>query len=226
VEQQDSEVSGLLVAAVAETVTNLVDTASQAKLQIDQVDLAPFGLLRAVALLTEPGESVAIIHLGAHTSYVIVAERGVPRFVRILALEITAAATVPEESELPPPAFPGQSMEERLLNYQLEYQSESMPQEKIDELVTQMVNPLRFYVDRSGGQSIDRVLLTGAGAGIPKVHAGFKQRIGVPVILLGGHHRLSKNQKKVQSARRSSAHGKEDLELLTLAGLAMSGQRR
>ena len=47
--QEGEQLSGLLVAAVAETVQELVNTVTQAKLRVEQVDLSPFGLLRSIA---------------------------------------------------------------------------------------------------------------------------------------------------------------------------------
>lgn len=90
--REGDEITGLLVAAVAETVEDLVSTVAKAKLTVDVVDLAPFGLARAVSRLAAPGESVAALHLGDHTSYVVIVRDGIPRFVRILPLEILTEA--------------------------------------------------------------------------------------------------------------------------------------
>ena len=90
--QEGDEITGLLVAAVAETVEDLVSTVAKAKLTVDVVDLAPFGLARAVSRLAAPGESIAALHLGDHTSYVVIVRDGIPRFVRILPLEILTEA--------------------------------------------------------------------------------------------------------------------------------------
>lgn len=214
--QEGEHLVGLLVAAVAETVQELVETVTQAKLYVEQVDLAPFGLMRAISMLTDSNESVAVVHLGQHTSYVIVAERGVPRFVRIMPLDLAGAVSEPDPQELPPPAFEGETQQQRMQRYLETYQPEVLTPEKIDDLVTQIVNTLRFHVDRSGSQSIGRVLLTGAGVGIAGVYAGFTQRMNLPVNVVGGHHLTQQEGVK-------SRHGQEDLELLTPVGLAMTG---
>ncbi len=216
--QEGEQLTGLLVAAVAETVQELVNTVTQAKLHVEQVDLSPFGLLRSIAMLTDSSELIAVVHLGVHTSYVVVAEQGVPRFVRIMPLELAGAAGEPDPSQLPPPSFEGESEEQRLARFYAENPPEVMTSEKIDDLVMQITNTLRFHVERSGGQGITRVLLTGAGAGIHGVYPGFKQRLGLPVNLVGGHHLTRQDGVK-------SRHGQEDLELLTPVGLAMTGAR-
>lgn len=217
--QEGDQLSGLLVAAVAETVEELVATVTQAKLRVEQVDLAPFGLLRSIALLTDSAESVAVVHLGAHTSYVVVAEQGVPRFVRIMPLELAGVASDPAPEELPPAEFEGETDAQRLERFIDAQQNAAMTPEKLDDLVAQVLNTLRFHVDRSGSQSIGRVILTGRGAGIPGVYPAFKQRIGIPVKVLGGHHLTQQQGVK-------SRHGQEDLELLTPVGLAMTGVRQ
>lgn len=219
VSHEDGYLTGLLVAAVADTVQELVDTVTAAKFQVEQVDLAPFGLLRAIAMLTKSDETVAVVHLGRHTSYVIVAEQGVPKFVRIMPLELTVGVSAIPPSELPAPLFAGETEDERTARYYEEHPPETLTPERIQDLVNQIVNTLRFHIERSGKQNINSVLLTGIGAGIRGVHPAFKERLGIPVNIVGGHH-LTK-QEGVRSR-----HGQEDLELLTPVGLAMTGARR
>ncbi|MBO1901113.1 pilus assembly protein PilM [Leucobacter weissii] len=221
--QEGEQLSGLLVAAVSETVTELVETLTQAKLHVEQVDLSPFGLLRAIGMLTDSAESVAIVHLGPHTSYVVVSVQGVPRFVRIIPLELGAAVPEPEGEEIAEGEHAGPTEEAGPLTAQ-ELSRRSRPAvaapltpERIDELVTQIVNTLRFHLERSGGGSIAQVFLTGAGAGIAGVHPAFRERFSVPVHLVGGHHLAQSNV--------TSRHGQEDLELLTPVGLAMAEAR-
>ena len=228
VAQERDQLSGLLVAAVADTVNELVETVTQAKLHVDQVDLAPFGLLRAIGMLTDSAETVAVVHLGPHTGYVVIAVQGVPRFVRIIPLELSAAVPGIEDEEPVDPSAPvlpaapggeGQQDPIALAQDQLsrlfeEPEPEPLSQEKIDDLVSQIVNTMRFHIDRSDSGSIDRVLITGAGAGIPGVYSAFRARLAVPVSLVGGHHLTGGDVK--------SRHGQEDLELLTPVGLAMT----
>lgn len=240
VSQEGEQLSGLLVAAVADTVTELVHTLTDAKLTVETVDLAPFGLLRAISQLTDAAETVAVVHLGLHTSYVVVSVQGVPRFVRIIPLELSAT---PEDAE-----FEGggeldgeqfgelQGDLEQTDTTQLEETAADpdgeaggaerlfqepgplrMTQVRIDDLVAQITNTLRFHLDRSEHSGIDQLLITGTGAGIPGVYDAFKARMSVPVRLVGGHH--------LAQAERQSRHGQEDLELLTPAGLTMMGAR-
>jgi type IV pilus assembly protein PilM len=264
VSQEQDQLSGLLVAAVAETVTELVDTAAQARLQVERVDLAPFGLLRAIGVLADSAETVALVHLGPHTGYVVVAAQGVPHFVRIIPVELSTATEAEEQqaeaqqaaeqqaeaqqaaiqqaalqqapasqtpalqapapqAPAPQPVTPAPTDRRArrdpmaLLFGDEEPAPPPVPPERIDDLVTQVINTLRFHVDRSQHRGIDRVLITGTGAGIPGVYAAFKSRLSVPVRLVGAHQ-LAQTDAKAR-------HGQEDLELLTTVGLAMQGRR-
>lgn len=221
VSQQQDQLSGLLVAAVAETVTELVDTVAQARLQVERVDLTPFGLLRAVGLLPDSTETVALVHLGPHTGYVVIATQGVPHFVRIIPLELSAPASEAEEPPTEaPPAPRDQSARNdpmSLLFGDPEPSPAAIPAERIDEVVSQIIDTMRFHIDRSQQRGIDRVLITGTGAGSPGVYTAFKARLSVPVKLLGAHHLAQPDAR--------ARHGQEDLELLTTVGLAMPGMR-
>ncbi|WP_449282381.1 type IV pilus biogenesis protein PilM [Leucobacter sp.] len=237
VSQEQDQLSGLLVAAVAETVTEMVDTVARARLHVERVDLAPFGLLRAIGMLTDSAETVALVHLGLHTGYVVVAAQGVPHFVRIIPIELAPASPEtegpqaaqdgqPPQQPQPEPAraeqpAPGTAETPRdpmtLLFGDREPEPEPLAQERIDDLVSQVVDTMRFHVDRSQNRGIDRVILTGAGAGIPGVYTAFRNRLRLPVKLVGAHH-LSQTDARAR-------HGQEDLELLTTVGLAMQETR-
>lgn len=92
--EADGKTSGLLVAAVSQTVSTLLATLRKARLRADAVDFAPFGLARAAGTLAIGGETLAMVHVGDHTSYVVIARDGVPLFVRILPIDIPTAASM------------------------------------------------------------------------------------------------------------------------------------
>jgi type IV pilus assembly protein PilM len=92
VSEDAGQVTGLLVATVAETVEDLVGVVGKAKIPVSVVDLAAFGLARSVARVAAPGETVAALHLGDHTSYVVVLRDGVPKFVRLIPVDIATEA--------------------------------------------------------------------------------------------------------------------------------------
>ena len=92
--EADGKTSGLLVAAVSQTVSTLLATLRRARLRADAVDFAPFGLARAAGTLAIGGETLAMVHVGDHTSYVVIARDGVPLFVRILPIDIPTEASM------------------------------------------------------------------------------------------------------------------------------------
>jgi type IV pilus assembly protein PilM len=92
--EAEGKTSGLLVAAVSQTVSTLLATLRKARLRADAVDFAPFGLARAAGTLAHHGETLAMVHIGDHTSYVVIVRDGVPLFVRILPIDIPTAASI------------------------------------------------------------------------------------------------------------------------------------
>ena len=79
----------ILVAAQRAMVNTVVDVALAAKLEPVGVDLVPFAMARAVGMPEvgmedEEGGEEAIVDIGATVTNILVHERGVTRFVRIL----------------------------------------------------------------------------------------------------------------------------------------------
>ncbi|MCT9821614.1 pilus assembly protein PilM [Microbacterium sp. W1N] len=198
--QEGDQVSGLLVAAVAETVEDLVATIGKAKLTVDVVDLAPFGLSRAIGRGAAAGETVAALYLGDHTSYVIVAQDGIPRFVRIIPVDITTEAVrarenaaldvapepvVEELLETVPANGDGPRMRRSRSAGRGVARVGAMTDAAIDDLVTRLGSTLRFYADRAADQPITRVLVSGAGAGVDGVVDALAASLPMPVQALG-----------------------------------------
>ncbi len=227
VSQEGDQVTGLLVAAVAETVEELVKTVGKAKVTVDVVDLAPFGLARAAARVAAPGECVATLHLGDHTSYVVVLRDGVPLFVRIIPVDIATeavrareatahadAADVPvmeEAFETVPPGEP--VMRRSRAAARLQPRPTGMTSAAIDDLVWRLGSTLRFYADRSGDHPVTRVLLSGAGAAVEGIPAALAASLPMQVEAVG----IS----RVLQSKVAIASADDDLNLLATAGLAL-----
>lgn len=232
--QEGDEITGLLVAAVAETVEQLVSTVARTKLTVDVVDLAPFGLARAVSRLAAPGESVAALHLGDHTSYVVVLRDGIPRFVRVLPLEILTEAVrqrelaaqppVVEEAEVPVEAFvtvPASGVPSSRRRRAAAARSEraaGMSEAALGDLVGRMRSTLSFYAGRTGDIPVSRVILTGAGATAPGVAEALAATLPLPVSFAG--------VAQVLPVKCTAPTGDTGLDLLTTAGLALGDARR
>ncbi|OZB87230.1 MAG: hypothetical protein B7X41_13250, partial [Microbacterium sp. 14-71-5] len=89
--QQGDQLHGLLVAAVSETIESMIASFARAKIRVDGVDLAAFGLARAAALVAPTG-TTAVIHVGDHTTQIVILRDGVPEFVRITPVDLETGA--------------------------------------------------------------------------------------------------------------------------------------
>jgi type IV pilus assembly protein PilM len=225
VSQEGDQVSGLLVAAVAETVDELVTAVSKAKLTVDVVDLAPFALARAVSGVAAAGETLAALYLGDHTTYVVVVQDGVPRFVRIIPMEIATEAVrtraaigdgvepTPAMEEVFETVPPSDAPTRRRSAQRGAARTISMSEEDIREVVSRLGSTLRFYADRSAEAPVTRVLLSGAGAAVPGVAEALTASLPMPVQVVG----LS----SILQTKGALASNDVDFSLVSTAGLAM-----
>jgi type IV pilus assembly protein PilM len=161
VSEHDGQVTGLLVAAVAETVEKLVATLAKAGLRTDLVDLVPFGLARLAGRLS-PGESVAMVHVGDHTTHIVIAVDGVPRFVRVIPIDVPTAATAlraaAERTDAPAALDP-----------------------VVADLAHRVRSTIAFYGDRPDGTSISGIHLSGAGAALPGLRSALVGGLDITV---------------------------------------------
>lgn len=233
VSQQGDQVTGLLVAAVAETVEQLISTIAKAKLTVDVVDLAPFGLARAVSRAAAPGETVAAFHLGDHTSYVVVVQDGIPKFVRIIPVDISTeavrareigpvedtehgAASLEEAFEMVPPSAEAPARRLRS-GARAAARPSGMSDAAIEDLVARLRSTLTFYADRSGDQPVTRVLITGAGAASAGVADALVASLPLPVEYIG--------VSTIAASKGGMPVGDDDLNLLTTIGITLGEAR-
>ncbi len=200
VAQEGDQLSGLLVAAVAETVEQLIATLGKAKLAIDVVDLLPFGLVRAVTPFARPGETSAIVHVTDHTTYVVIALDNTPRFVRIIPLDVPTTAlrqrmreeqAESEETEEgtgeelddlfslhPEGTGPRRSRKSMRMS---ESVGSSTASPAVADLVHRLRNTVQFANSRPGAQPVAVTYLSGAGAAVDGLHAALNQVLGTRV---------------------------------------------
>ncbi len=175
--EEGGQVRGFLVAAVAETVTTLVDTLARARLRAARVDFAPFGLARALGRVAPAGEACALVYIGDHTTSVVVATNGVPTYVRIIPVDLTAPVALEERlGELvgavragvrePLPAAPGAGS-------------------AAQDLAHRVRETIAFAEGRPGATPIESLRLSGAGAADATVCAAIADAVGMSAILTG-----------------------------------------
>lgn len=161
-------VTGLLVAAVKESVMSNVTAVLLAGLNPVEVDLIPFALNRVLLRGQHAEGTVALIDIGMSTTNVVITVDGVPQFVRIIpagGADVTRAMTTrlglaPEDAEAEKrnlglrPATLGHDNREAV----------DVIQETSRDLLNSLRNTLSFFVNSRQGQHIDRVLLSGGGS--------------------------------------------------------------
>lgn len=203
--ESDGQVHGMLVAAVEETIDEIIETIKRAKLVTDAVDLLPFGLARIAGRIAPGGETVAMIHVGEHTTFVVIAQAGIPRFVRILPAEVATAATrarltqpaeeEPEHALVAPmeelPAHEEGSAKTRRSQLRLasahaqaRIEEADQNEQSFADLVNRIRSTLSYYGGRTDVQPIASVRVSGAGAANPSLTAAIARTTALPTGLV------------------------------------------
>ena len=176
--QDDRGVHGLLVAAVAEHMEELVGALDKARLRPLSIDLVAFGYARALATLVEPGRTGLLVGIGEHTTHIVIATDGVPRFVRVVPLDIVDAA---------PPDEPAPASEplrrRRAATVESDARDALSPavQTALIDLVGRLRSTVAFYRDRANAAPIDIAFVTGTHAAHPRLVEAIATAAGAPV---------------------------------------------
>jgi type IV pilus assembly protein PilM len=213
-------VSGLLIAAIKESVSSNVAAVMRAGLNPVHVDLIPFALTRALAPVhTNTGLSV-LLGVGANTTNVIVAQDGVPQFVRIITSggdDITRALSTGLQVDL--------AQAEALKRSLGLGSAASSPQARpaldiiygvVGELLNNVRNTLSYYTNSKKNVVLERIIASGGVTQMPGFTAALTERIGLPVVEaepLGA-------QQLARSARSGYSREKQDT-MSTAFGLAL-----
>jgi type IV pilus assembly protein PilM len=178
----------LLVAAQREMVRSLLAAVDGAGLSASLVDVVPFALIRALAG-TDLGfggvesTSEAVVCVGGGVTTVVVHERGVPRFVRMLITggnEITDAIA----SELHIDPDTAEDLKRRANPASaddLEARAGRIVVDKLTPFVEEVRGSIDYYRAQSSDGSIARILLTGGGSLVPGLGDRLRQVLHVPV---------------------------------------------
>lgn len=188
--QHGDQVSGLLVAAVAETIEQIVDTANRAKLTTQAVDLVPFGLARVAKRVAVAGDTVAMIHIGDHTTHVVIATDGVPQFVRMIPAEVPTMAVRAHEDEAI--AFAEEPADELALETvppmpasvtrtRATLRTGGAADPAVGDLITRIRSTVSFFSNRTGAPTISVACVSGAGYLAPGVGESLTRAFDIPV---------------------------------------------
>ncbi len=225
VSREGDQLTGLLVAGVAETVEELIRALGKAKLTVEAVDLVPFGLARALRRIGAPGQTAAMIYIGDHTTYVVVAVDGIPRFVRIIPIDVEtslvrvrSAEEFAEEPALavletvPPTAPP--------LRGRSALRATSGPAAPaVMDLVSRLRSTLDFYAGRPGATPTTSVFLGGAGAAAAGVLPALISGLDAEVTVVSTRDLVRPKKGAVVEPVEL------DLNLVSTIGLTIGGRR-
>ncbi|MEU1973690.1 pilus assembly protein PilM [Microbacterium sp. NPDC019599] len=188
--QNGDQISGLLVAAVAETIEQLVATTNRAKLTTQAVDLVPFGLARIAKRVAVPGDTVAMIHIGDHTTHVVIATDGIPNFVRMIPVDVPTAAARRHDDELV--AFSDAVAEElafetvppmpaSVTRTRANLRTGGAADPAIGDLVTRIRSTISFFSNREGAPRVAAACVSGAGYLAPGVADSLARSFDIPL---------------------------------------------
>ena len=185
-DENSATVSGLLVAAVKDSVVANVRAVQGAGLNPVEVDIIPFALNRLLTRSNRAEGTVALIDVGAATTNVIVTRNGVPQFVRIIptgGADVTKALAsrlgiTTEQAErgkrqlgLSSAAIAPEHVE-----------AASVIRELSNELLNSLRNTLSFFVNSRHGQQINQVILSGGGAQMSHFAQALGELTRIPVV--------------------------------------------
>jgi type IV pilus assembly protein PilM len=187
VSQVGDQVTGLLVAAVAENVEGLISVLDRVKVRTHGVDLAAFGLARLAASVAEPDQTVAMIHIGDHTTHVVVATAGVPQFVRIIPIDVaTRAGRREESSAVVEESFidimaGGVALPTTQRTRAAIRSSGGSADPAVNDLVARLRSTISFFSARPDAKPVSGIFVSGAGYAAPGVADALSRAFEVSV---------------------------------------------
>ncbi|VXB54868.1 Type IV pilus biogenesis protein PilM [Microbacterium sp. 8M] len=227
--QQGDQLHGLLVAAVASTIEDMITAFSRAKIRIDGVDLATFGLARAAARIAPEGTAAAV-HIGDHTTQIVILRDGIPDFVRITPVDLETLAVRRRNAQIAPEdgTFVAATRVDptRVAASELVGAAGIVPMgalrsdtgnKPVAEVIGRIRSTLAFYLNKDGVPPIGQVLITGAGAAVDGVAQGLAATLDAPMRTAVLHD--------VLPLQITEPTGDLALNLVSTAGLALGKDR-
>jgi type IV pilus assembly protein PilM len=168
-------VRGLLVAAAKSAVTANVEAVEHGGLHPQVVDLSALAILRSALASQRPDSVVATVDIGGSMTTVTIAERGVPRMVRVIPTggrDVTNAVA----RQMNIQAAEAEGLKRQIGNVPQVPQEWALAAEAINEVNRSLVDSIRntfvYHQSNNPGAGIDIVVLTGGGAqlgGLPQL---------------------------------------------------------
>jgi type IV pilus assembly protein PilM len=225
----DARMRVLLAAAQRDMVRNHLAAVEAAGLRAGVVDVVPFAMVRALTAnagtLDFDTRAEAIVCIGGGVTNVVVHERGVPRFVRVLLVggdDVTDAIV----RELDVQIDEAESLKRRAdisSPDPLVARAGQVVRDRVAPLVEEIRGSLDYYLAQSQSAVIDRVLVTGGGSRMAGLMERLQSQVGAnvePARPLAG-------MKVGRHIGLDEADLRESEALLTVPiGLALAGESR
>ncbi|MBU1587178.1 MAG: type IV pilus assembly protein PilM [Actinobacteria bacterium] len=160
-------IQGLLVAAAKASVLANVRAVQAAGLNPIDVDLSPFALTRALLTGKSGKGTVALVHVGATTSCLVIATDGVPQFVRIIPSGGEEVTTALVNLGLTPADAERMKATAGLIRESYQPESMAIAETVIrvtDDLLGSIRNTLQFYRNTRPNDPIVGLILSGGGS--------------------------------------------------------------
>ncbi len=212
-------VSGLLVAAIKDSVLTNVNAVQLAGLTPVGVDLIPFALTRLTSAARMVG-NVAHIDIGARTTNVIVTVGGVPHFVRIIANgaeEVTQA--ISDRLDIP---IQNAENIKRAVGYSGVHataeQAEAVAiiREVTGNLLSGLRNTLGYFANSRQNEPYAGIVLTGGGAQLTGLADALSEVTRIPVV-------VGDTFGSMNVAKDAAKGTQSQLEFNVALGLALGG---
>jgi type IV pilus assembly protein PilM len=185
--EQEALMRILLVAAQRDMVRSLLAAVQGGGLTATLVDLIPFALMRSLttASLVDDLEatSQAIVCVGASVTNVVVHQRGVPQFVRMLVVggdDVTQGIA----SELGVDLDTAEDLKRRAdpaSGDELEARTAQIVADRAALIIEEIRGSLDYYQAQPEGAQISRVILTGGGSRTQGLADGLRETLGIPI---------------------------------------------
>ncbi|RIX30311.1 type IV pilus assembly protein PilM [Amnibacterium setariae] len=194
----EAHIRGLLVAATRESVLANTRAIEAAGLKVVDVDLIPFAIVRSHVEQEQSGVNV-YLHVGAVSTSVIVADQGVPQFIRMLptgGADLTAALA--ERLEIRADRADELKRRHGLIGDADDPESTATATISVDtakDLVQAVRTTAAFWQNNHPESRVDGVVLSGGGSMLRGLTEAIASATGLPVVIsrpagrftVGGH---------------------------------------
>jgi type IV pilus assembly protein PilM len=196
----------LLVAAQRDMISNIVSAVEGAGLQLAQVDVTAFALVRALLGATPswlaedsetPGEAIGVVHISSGLTNIAVVERGLTRFTRVSSLaanQFTQAIanvlnlTFDEAEDLKSrtglPSIDAPADIPAGIDAQVVQTAQDALEREANKFIAEVRRSFDYYLTQAVQvRSIGRIYLTGTGAELRNLPTYLERGLQTPVVL-------------------------------------------